>query len=405
MTPASTSSVVNIAAYRFVTLDDLPRRREELRELCRRLELKGTILLAQEGINLFLAGGREEIDEFLSVLQSDSAFAELEVKESLSDEQPFSRMLVKVKDEIIAFGVEEVDPRRATSPRISPAELKQWLDEGRSVQLLDTRNNYEVELGTFRNAKVADIDHFREFPDAVRALPEAMKEQPVVTFCTGGIRCEKAAPFLEQAGFREVYQLDGGILKYFEECGGEHYDGDCFVFDSRVAVNPRLEETDDELCFVCQAALSPTDQASPLYVPAVSCPHCYQTPAEKQAELLARRQAAIGKVTNPLPGSTPYDNRRPINVPGRFAGRLLIDFLCEWHPHVSRDEWQAEIKSGRIEQEGFEPAEANQIVREGQRFDHLFPATVEPDVNAAIEVVYEDESVVVVNKPAPLQHG
>ena len=152
-------------------------------------------------------------------------------KESPSAEQPFNRMLVKIKKEIIAFGVAGIDPASRPTPKLSARELKQWLDEGRPVTLLDIRNDYEVRMGTFRGARRAGIDHFREFPAAVQQLPAELKQQPVVMFCTGGIRCEKAGPFMEQAGFQNVHQLDGGILKYFEECGGAHYDGECFVFE------------------------------------------------------------------------------------------------------------------------------------------------------------------------------
>ncbi|MDA1248591.1 MAG: sulfurtransferase [Planctomycetota bacterium] len=393
--------VVNVAAYRFVTLNDLPTRQAELRELCSRLELKGTILLSEEGVNLFVAGGRTQVDEFLKTLRSDELLASLEVKESFSERQPFTRMVVKIKDEIIAFGVDGVDPRRRASPKLSATELKKWLDEGRAVTLLDTRNDYEVDLGTFRNAVAIGVDNFREFPDAVAKLSDELKQQPVVMFCTGGIRCEKAGPFMEQAGFENIFQLDGGILKYFEECGGEHYDGDCFVFDQRVALNPNLEETEYVLCFACQEALSREDRRSPKYVPDESCPHCYRTSEEKSAEQTERRHARIRELTTPLPGSVPYDNHRPINVPGRFAGLCLIDFLVQWHPQISRDEWHAIIEAGRIIQKS-SPTSADRIVREGERFDHLVPATIEPDVNADIRILHEDDSIVVVDKPAPL---
>ena len=208
------SQVVNIAAYKFVTLDRLEERRTVLRALTERLGLKGTILLSEEGINSFLAGSRQAIDEYLSTLRQEPEFADIEVKESLSDDQPFSRMLVRIKKEIIAFGVDGIDPREKTSKRITAKELKQWYDEGREFTILDTRNDYEIELGTFKNAIPAGVNHFRDFPEAVEKLPEEFQDRPVVTFCTGGIRCEKAGPFMEQAGFRDIYQLDGGILKY-----------------------------------------------------------------------------------------------------------------------------------------------------------------------------------------------
>lgn len=208
----------NIAAYKFAPLDGLKALREELLGLCRREQLKGTILLSTEGVNLFVAGGRSGLEVLLERLQSIPGLEGLQAKWSESGHQPFNRMLVRIKKEIIAFGVPGIDPSRRTSPKLAPSTLKQWLDEGRPVTLLDTRNDYEVKLGTFKNALAAGIDHFREFPEAVRKLPEGMKEQPIVMFCTGGIRCEKAGPFMEQSGFKNIFQLDGGILKYFEEC-------------------------------------------------------------------------------------------------------------------------------------------------------------------------------------------
>lgn len=268
--------IVNLSAYRFTPFaaEELPALREQLLASTRDLGLRGTILLATEGINLFIAGSRPATDAFMSGLRAVPGLADLEPKESFSDEQPFNRMLVKIKKEIISFGVEGIDPARMPAPRLDPRELKRWLDEGRPVTLLDTRNDYEVKLGTFQNAVVPVLDHFRGFPAAVRSLPAELKTRPVVTFCTGGIRCEKAAPFLVREGFSEVYQLEGGILKYFELCGGAHYEGECFVFDRRVGVDPKLQETDSVLCFACQTPLTVAEQKDPRYVPDRSCPHC-----------------------------------------------------------------------------------------------------------------------------------
>jgi UPF0176 protein len=265
---------INLSAYKFAPLDGLPERRAELQAVCRAAELRGTILLSPEGINLFVAGTRANVDTFLAAVRAIPGLGDLTPKESLSAEQPFNRMLVKIKKEIIAFGVPGVDPARRPSPKLAPRTLKQWLDEGRPVTLLDTRNDYEVKLGTFRGAVVPHIDHFRDFPAAVAKLPAALKEQPIVMFCTGGIRCEKAGPFMELAGFKHVHQLDGGILKYFEECGGAHYEGECFVFDRRVGVDPALRETDAVLCFNCQQPLTAAEQRDPRYIPDISCPHC-----------------------------------------------------------------------------------------------------------------------------------
>ncbi|MFN9914211.1 MAG: rhodanese-like domain-containing protein, partial [Pirellulaceae bacterium] len=168
------------------------------------------ILLSPEGINLFLAGTESGIEAFLERVTVEPGVGDLVVKRSWTDFQPFRRLLVKVKREIIAFGIDSIRPEKATSPKLTPEELKAWLDAGRPVTLLDTRNDYEVELGTFQQAIDLGIHHFRDFPQAAAAIPEEIKARPMVTFCTGGIRCEKAGPYLEQLGFREVYQLDGG---------------------------------------------------------------------------------------------------------------------------------------------------------------------------------------------------
>lgn len=223
--PADPLPILNIAAYKFAPLTGLAELRIELRDLAKAQRLRGTILLSPEGINCFVAGERPGIEALLERVRRIPGLADLPVKESLSREQPFNRMLVKIKAEIIAFGMPGIEPGRYTSRRLSPRELKRWLDEGRPVTLLDTRNEFEVDAGTFEGAVALPLDDFRHFPQAVLGLPAELKRQPVVTFCTGGIRCEKAAPYLEQAGFADVYQLDGGILKYFEECGGAHDPG------------------------------------------------------------------------------------------------------------------------------------------------------------------------------------
>ena len=197
--------------------------REDLLALCKGAGLKGTILLSVEGVNLFVAGSAEAVSKLMARLRAIAGLEDFEGKVSESEDQPFRRMLVRIKKEIISFGVEGVEPGKRTSPKLSAKELKRWLDEGRQITLLDTRNDYEVKLGTFKGAVVPDIRTFREFPKAVRELPESMKDETVVMFCTGGIRCEKAGPFMEMEGFKNIYQLDGGILKYFEECGGDHY--------------------------------------------------------------------------------------------------------------------------------------------------------------------------------------
>lgn len=394
--------VTNIAAYKFARLTDLKPLRERLLSRCRGWGLKGTILLSTEGINLFVAGDRANIDALLAELRAIPGLADLEAKFSESDHQPFTRMLVRIKREIIAFGVEGIDPATHTSPKLPPRTLKQWLDEGRPITLLDTRNDYEVKLGTFRGAQTLPIDHFREFPEAVKKLPESMKDAPVVMFCTGGIRCEKAGPFMEREGFRQIFQLEGGILKYFEECGGAHYDGECFVFDQRVGVDPALHETGTVQCFVCQSPLTPAEQADSRYEPNESCPHCFDRGARKMAEIQERRHAAIREATHPLPGSTPQDNFRPIRISGEHAGWTIADVLCSIFAHIPREEWLSRIETGAVVDDLHRTFAPDRTVREGEQFFTVERMAVEPDVDAGIRILHEDRAIVVLSKPAPL---
>ena len=235
---------LNLAGYKFVKLDGLSELREALRGRCRELSLKGTILLSPEGINVFLAGAPPDIAAFGEFLRADPRFADLKFKESRSGSQPFKRMLVKVKPEIITLRVPGLDPAGHPAPSLAPAVLKRWLDEGRDVVLLDTRNAFEVEAGSFRNALHLQLKSFGQFPQAAQGMDPALREKTIVAFCTGGIRCEKAAPLLIQRGFRDVYQLQGGILQYFEECGAAHFEGRCFVFDERTSLDGDLQAED-----------------------------------------------------------------------------------------------------------------------------------------------------------------
>ncbi|HUA79090.1 MAG TPA: sulfurtransferase [Dyella sp.] len=238
-------SILNISAYRFVSLDDLPMLRERVRERCHALALKGTILLAPEGINLFLAGPREAVDDFLDWLRADSRFTDLQAKESASDGVPFKRMRVRLKKEIITLRKPTIRPEGGRAPAVDPITLKRWLDqghddEGHDVVLLDTRNAYETDIGMFPHAVDYRIASFTELPDALAADQTRYAGKTVVSYCTGGIRCEKAVLHMQDIGMQRVYQLEGGILKYFEEVGGVHWQGDCFVFDERGAVDKAL---------------------------------------------------------------------------------------------------------------------------------------------------------------------
>jgi UPF0176 protein len=245
--------ILNIAGYKFVALSELPDLCEQLLIKCNDLAVKGTILLSPEGINISLAAMRENIEAFQQYLQADERFADMTFRESYSDFLPFNHMKVKIKKEIITMRRDDVQPQvAARAPSLLPEEFKQWLDEGRDITILDTRNDYEVRFGTFRNALNLQIDDFSEFPSAAARVAQ---DKPIVMFCTGGIRCEKAALHMMNNGHTNVYQLHGGILNYFSKVGGEHYDGECFVFDERVSLNASLQMTGTQQCTVCEGPM------------------------------------------------------------------------------------------------------------------------------------------------------
>lgn len=244
--------VVNISCYKFITLTDREALKAALAQRCQALDLKGTILLAPEGINVFLAGSREAIDDMVAWLRADPRFADLQPKQSLSASAPFRKLRVRLKKEIITMKMPLIRPEEGRAPSVAAATLKQWLDrgcddEGRPVVMLDTRNDYEVEAGTFDGAVDFDIGSFSEFPPQLARHRDAFAGKTVVSFCTGGIRCEKAAIHMQAIGIERTYQLEGGILKYFEQVGGAHYRGDCFVFDQREALSADLQPASGRL--------------------------------------------------------------------------------------------------------------------------------------------------------------
>lgn len=394
--------ITNIAAYRFAPLQDLQSLRADLLAFCNDQKLRGTILLSTEGINLFVAGDNAAIESVLTRLRAIPGLEPLTAKYSYTATQPFRRMLVRIKREIIAFGVPGIDPAQRTSPKIAPSQLKAWLDEGRQITLLDTRNDYEVKLGTFENALPAGVDHFRDFPAAVARLPEKLKDETIVMFCTGGIRCEKAGPYMESQGFRHVLQLDGGILKYFEECGGAHYRGDCFVFDQRVGVDPSLHMSDAAQCFNCLSPLTAEEQRDPRYVPGQSCPWCYRTDQEQTAERLKSRNRAIQAAMDPLPGSVPADIFRPLRVPQECDGLSVLQTFSRLLAHRSVHYWAEECLAGNLLNSEHQRLDADAPVRAGDHLLHRHPQMIEPDVARDVTVLYEDEALVVLNKPAPL---
>src|SRR3990167_1597646 len=266
---------LNVSSYRFVHLQHPAVWEAYFRKLCTKLTIKGTILLSHEGINLALSGSQDAMDAFSDALSQHDEFRDLYLKPSWSGAIPFRRLRIRVKKEIIKMGVENIRPDLKTGTYLSPAEFKKWLDENRDVAIVDTRNDYEIKVGTFKNAINLHIENFRDFPQASKNLPGELKEKPVVMFCTGGIRCEKASALYLEYGFKYVYQIDGGIIEYFKECGGAHWDGECFVFDNRVAVRPDLTPTEKHYCLACLDVLSDEEVKSNRFLYNHYCPHCY----------------------------------------------------------------------------------------------------------------------------------
>jgi UPF0176 protein len=279
------------ALYRFVALPDYRDLREPLLDLCREQGVCGTLLLASEGINGTIAGQESGIQAVIAYLRAEDRLAELEVKYSHASQAPFHRMKVRLKKEIVTMGVEGIDPNRVVGTYVDP---KNWnaLLEDEDVWVVDTRNDYEVAIGSFRGAVDPQIQSFREFPDWVRAQKEAQRKAKVAMFCTGGIRCEKSTAFLKEEGVEEVYHLKGGILKYLEQIPEEEslWEGECFVFDERVAVGHGLEEGSYGLCRACRLPISAEDREAPEFVEGVSCVHCHDKTTPEQKAGFAERQ-------------------------------------------------------------------------------------------------------------------
>lgn len=277
--------------YKFVKLPDYREMRSPLQQLCETAGVKGTLLLALEGINGTLAGTRRGIDAVLTGLRSDVRLADLTVKESTAHYPPFERMKVKLKREIVTLGVPEVDPTEQVGTYVAPEDWNQVISDP-EVLVLDTRNDYEVQIGTFKTAVNPQTQSFREFPDYVQTHLDPSQHKKVAMFCTGGIRCEKATSYLLAQGFEQVYHLQGGILKYLEAVPADEslWEGECFVFDERVAVRHGLQPGSYEMCLACGYPINAADKASSQYQPGIACPHCYDTLTEEKRTRQEERQ-------------------------------------------------------------------------------------------------------------------
>ena len=282
------------ALYKFTSLPDYTRLREPLQNMCDLVGVKGTLLLAAEGVNGTIAGPKAAISDVIDFLRADPRLADLDVKYSSAEDMPFYRMKVRLKREIVTMGVEGVDPNKTVGTYVDPSDWNELISDPDTI-LIDTRNDYEVGIGTFQGAVNPNTKTFREFPDWVEANRGSIKKPKVAMFCTGGIRCEKASSFMLENGFDDVYHLKGGILKYLETQPKAEslWEGDCFVFDQRVAVRHGLEESDYDQCFACRRPITEDEKQRPEYKKGVSCHHCHMEMTETQKASFAERQKQI----------------------------------------------------------------------------------------------------------------
>lgn len=288
------SQFVVCALYKFVTLDNHEALRAPLQSMMEAANIRGTLLLANEGINGTVAGSPNAIAQLKTWFEQDARFSCIDYKESLSAEQPFYRTKVKLKQEIVTMGVEGIDPLQVVGTYVAPKDWNALISDP-DVILVDTRNDYEVEIGTFKGALNPNTESFREFPEYVKNNLDANQHKKVAMFCTGGIRCEKSTAYLKEQGFDEVYHLHGGILKYLEEVPAEEslWEGECFVFDNRVTVDHQLQPGQYQLCSACRAPLSPEELNHAHYQHGVSCQHCYNTHTPEQQQRYAERERQL----------------------------------------------------------------------------------------------------------------
>lgn len=282
------------ALYKFTSLPDYTKLRSPLQDMCDLFDVKGTLLLAEEGLNGTIAGSEAVIGSIITFLRADPRLADLDVKYSTAEDMPFYRMKVRLKREIVTMGVKGVDPNKTVGTYVDPSDWNELISDPNTI-LIDTRNDYEVGIGTFKGAVNPETNTFREFPAWVDANRDKISKPKVAMFCTGGIRCEKASSFMLENGFDDVYHLKGGILKYLETQSKDTslWEGDCFVFDQRVAVKHGLEESEYDQCFACRRPILEDDKARPEYEKGVSCHHCHGEMTDEQKSAFAERQKQI----------------------------------------------------------------------------------------------------------------
>ena len=290
------NEILVAALYKFVEIDDLLSLQSNLYEICEKNNIMGTILIANEGINGTISGKNNEINQTISLLKSDKRFANIEIKYSSTDKQPFHRMKVRLKKEIVTIGLPEINPNKKVGTYVNPEDWNDLISDP-NVIVIDTRNKYETKIGSFQNALDPETSSFREFPDWVKKFKSSKENanKKIAMFCTGGIRCEKASSLMKEEGFEDVYHLQGGILKYLETIDKENslWNGECFVFDQRVCLTDELEVGSYKMCFACRMPITEEEMQNEKYIEGISCIYCYDKTTKEKKERFGSRQRQI----------------------------------------------------------------------------------------------------------------
>lgn len=290
------NEILVAALYKFVEIDDLLSLQSNLYEICEKNNIMGTILIANEGINGTISGKTNEINQTISLLKSDKRFTNIEIKYSSTDKQPFHRMKVRLKKEIVTIGLPEINPNNKVGTYVKPDDWNDLISDP-NVVVIDTRNKYETKIGSFQNALDPETSSFREFPDWVKKFKSSKENanKKIAMFCTGGIRCEKASSLMKEEGFEDVYHLQGGILKYLETIDKENslWNGECFVFDQRVCLTDELEVGSYKMCFACRMPITEEEMQNEKYIEGISCIYCYDKTTKEKKERFGSRQKQI----------------------------------------------------------------------------------------------------------------
>ena len=290
------NEILVAALYKFVEIDDLLSLQSNLYEICEKNNIMGTILIANEGINGTISGKTNEINQTISLLKSDKRFTNIEIKYSSTDKQPFHRMKVRLKKEIVTIGLPEINPNKKVGTYVKPDDWNDLISDP-NVVVIDTRNKYETKIGSFQNALDPETSSFREFPDWVKKFKSSKENanKKIAMFCTGGIRCEKASSLMKEEGFEDVYHLQGGILKYLETIDKENslWNGECFVFDQRVCLTDELEVGSYKMCFACRMPITEEEMQNEKYIEGISCIYCYDKTTKEKKERFGSRQKQI----------------------------------------------------------------------------------------------------------------